>query len=195
MTSSVLLVSRLDRSIEFYRQVFSCTVTIREHGAALLLAPDGFQIYLIARGTRAEHPSGGIGSSTSSGPWTATPQLRDIAQALQDRVGRTYGYTQRRSVLLGQPATQMASGSWWPIRARRRCPARSWPPGCTHEAAPAGRPRIDLPVLASHRQTPTPDVTDSLPGRLRGCDDRVDSARRPTLRTTDLYPTADEVIP
>jgi uncharacterized protein YeaO (DUF488 family) len=50
-----------ERASALQREVFSCTATIHEHDAALLLAPDGFQIYLIARRTRAEHPSGGIG--------------------------------------------------------------------------------------------------------------------------------------
>lgn len=61
ITSSVVFVSRLERSVEFYRDVFSCETTIHERGAALLLAPGGFQLHLIARGDRATHPSGGIG--------------------------------------------------------------------------------------------------------------------------------------
>jgi catechol 2,3-dioxygenase-like lactoylglutathione lyase family enzyme len=88
VTSSVLFVSRLDRSIEFYRDVLSCTATIHLRDAALLLDPDGFQIYLIARGTRAEHPSGGIGLQCLIWAVDSEDQLRDLAQALQDRVGR-----------------------------------------------------------------------------------------------------------
>ena len=87
VTSSVLSVSRLDRSIEFYRDVFSCTVSVREQGAALLLAPDGFQIYLVARGTRAEHPSGGIGHQYLIWAVVSEADLRDVAQALADRDG------------------------------------------------------------------------------------------------------------
>ena len=82
VTSSVLSVSRLDRSIEFYRDVFSCTVSVREPGAALLLAPDGFQIYLVARGTRAEHPSGGIGHQYLIWAVVSEAELRDVAEAL-----------------------------------------------------------------------------------------------------------------
>ena len=87
VTSSVLSVSRLDRSIEFYRDVFSCTVSVREPGAALLLAPDGFQIYLVARGTRAEHPSGGIGHQYLIWAVASDAELRDVAEALRDRDG------------------------------------------------------------------------------------------------------------
>jgi catechol 2,3-dioxygenase-like lactoylglutathione lyase family enzyme len=89
VTSAILFVSRLDRSTEFYRDVLSCTATIREPGAALLLAPDGFQIYLIARGTNAEHPSGGIGPQYLVWAVDSDAELQDIEQALQHRVGRT----------------------------------------------------------------------------------------------------------
>jgi catechol 2,3-dioxygenase-like lactoylglutathione lyase family enzyme len=61
ITSSVVFVADLGRSVEFYRDVFSCEVAIEAPGAALLLARGGFQIYLIARESRAGHPSGGIG--------------------------------------------------------------------------------------------------------------------------------------
>jgi catechol 2,3-dioxygenase-like lactoylglutathione lyase family enzyme len=61
VTSSVIFVSDLDRSVVFYRDVFACEVTIRGPGDALLLAPGGFQIYLIGRSARTPHPSGGIG--------------------------------------------------------------------------------------------------------------------------------------
>ena len=85
VTSSVLFVSQLDRSIEFYRDVFSCAVSVREPGAALMLAPDGFQIYLIARGTRAEHPLGGIGHQYLIWAVDSDAELRDLAAALTDR--------------------------------------------------------------------------------------------------------------
>lgn len=49
VASSVMQVSELDRSIGFYRDVFSCVVEIREPDAALLLTPDGFQIYMYTR--------------------------------------------------------------------------------------------------------------------------------------------------
>ena len=83
VTSSVLWVSRLDRSIEFYRDVFSCTVSVREPGAALLLAPDGFQLYLVDRGTRAEHPSGGIGHQFLIWAVGSDSELRDLAESPQ----------------------------------------------------------------------------------------------------------------
>lgn len=85
VTSSVVSVSQLDRSIEFYRDVFSCAVSVRAPGAALLLAPDGFQIYLIARSTRAEHPLGGIGHQYLIWAVDSDAALRDLAAALAGR--------------------------------------------------------------------------------------------------------------
>src|SRR5688500_898303 len=38
VTSSVVFVSELGRSVEFYRDIFSCEVTIESPGASLLLA-------------------------------------------------------------------------------------------------------------------------------------------------------------
>ncbi|HZQ33913.1 MAG TPA: VOC family protein [Mycobacterium sp.] len=49
VTSAVMRVSDVDRSVTFYCDVLSCHVAIREHDAALLLTPNGFQIYLYSR--------------------------------------------------------------------------------------------------------------------------------------------------
>jgi hypothetical protein len=61
VASSVLFVAELDRSVNFYWDLFGCVETPRSGEAALLLAPGGFQLYLIERGKRAEHHSGGLG--------------------------------------------------------------------------------------------------------------------------------------
>lgn len=44
--SLVIHVSDLERSVNFYRDGFSCRVAIHQNDTALLLAPDGFQLYL-----------------------------------------------------------------------------------------------------------------------------------------------------
>lgn len=54
-------MSELDRSVAFYRDVFGCEVAIHDQDAALLLSSRGFQMYLVARGKREQHASGGIG--------------------------------------------------------------------------------------------------------------------------------------
>jgi hypothetical protein len=57
----VLFVPEVGRSVGFYRDIFSCEVTVTSAGAALLIAPGGFQIYVIGKGTRTPHPVGGVG--------------------------------------------------------------------------------------------------------------------------------------
>lgn len=93
ITSSVVFVSDLDRSVEFYRDVFSCDLAIQARGAALLLARGGFQIYLIARGSRAEHPSGGIGVQYLI--WTVDSQqdLEESSARLSNQGRRTDTFT------------------------------------------------------------------------------------------------------
>jgi catechol 2,3-dioxygenase-like lactoylglutathione lyase family enzyme len=91
--SSVLFVSRLDRSIAVYRDVFSCEETIRDLGAALLLAPDGFQIYLIERGDRAEHPCGGIGCQYLVWAVDDVDELRELERIIQRRESQTRVHT------------------------------------------------------------------------------------------------------
>jgi catechol 2,3-dioxygenase-like lactoylglutathione lyase family enzyme len=87
VTSSVIFVSDIDRSVDFYQDVFACEVTIREREAALLLAPGGFQIYLIGRSARTPHPSGGIGLQYLIWAVNSAGDLQQLEQALQ-RYGR-----------------------------------------------------------------------------------------------------------
>jgi catechol 2,3-dioxygenase-like lactoylglutathione lyase family enzyme len=51
VSSAVIWVADLSRSVNFYRDVFCCRVALREPDTALLLTPDGFQIYLHEAGT------------------------------------------------------------------------------------------------------------------------------------------------
>jgi hypothetical protein len=89
----VVFVSDLSRSAGFYRDLFSCEVHIEACGAALLLTPGGFQVYLIARGGTAPHPSGGIGLQYLIWAVDSTKELNDLEQAIQARGGRTYRHT------------------------------------------------------------------------------------------------------
>lgn len=83
VASSVIFVSDLDRSVQFYRDVFACELVIHEPGAALLLDPDGFQIYLMARGDHEQHPTGGIGHEYLMWAVDTPEALEHFAQALK----------------------------------------------------------------------------------------------------------------
>jgi catechol 2,3-dioxygenase-like lactoylglutathione lyase family enzyme len=93
VTSSVIYVSVLDPSLEFYRDVFSCEVTIHDRDAALLLAPGGFQIYLIARGARTPHLSVAIGPQFLIWAVDTATELQELEKAIQSRGGRTDSFT------------------------------------------------------------------------------------------------------
>ncbi|MET3922416.1 hypothetical protein ABIB26_003376 [Arthrobacter sp. UYEF20] len=77
--------------MDFYGAVFDCKVALREEGRALLLAPDGFQVYLIAKGSREPHPTGGIGDRYLMWATDSVEALDHFAQLLKD-LGR-YTYT------------------------------------------------------------------------------------------------------
>jgi catechol 2,3-dioxygenase-like lactoylglutathione lyase family enzyme len=93
VTSSVIFVADVDRSVDFYSDVLSCETSIHDRGAALLLAPGGFQLYLIGRGARTLHPSGAIGPQYLIWAVDSAPALREIEQALGRRGGRTDTHT------------------------------------------------------------------------------------------------------
>lgn len=84
VASSVIFVSDLDRSLDFYRAVFACEVAIREQDAALMLAPGGFQIYLIAKGGLEQRPAGGVGHEFLMWATDSAEGLEHFEQALRD---------------------------------------------------------------------------------------------------------------
>lgn len=87
VTSCVVFVQELSRSVDFYRDIFSCEVTIQTEQDALVVTPGGFQIYLFARGARAAHPSGGIGLQYVIWGVEAAAELAEIQRALANRPG------------------------------------------------------------------------------------------------------------
>ena len=89
ISSSVMFVRDLGRSIEFYRDVFGCQPAILDLSAALLLSPDGFQLYLVHRGDRAQHPLGGIGVQYLIWAVESTDARDHFEQVLNDRGVRT----------------------------------------------------------------------------------------------------------
>ncbi|MEB3980032.1 VOC family protein [Mycobacterium sp. 663a-19] len=94
VASCVLRVSNLERSLKFYCDVFSCRVLIREADMALLLAPNGFQLYVHAdRGFRHRDP-GTIGVQYLMWATDSESDLERITQRLKACDVAAYSYTQ-----------------------------------------------------------------------------------------------------
>ena len=93
VTSSVVVVSELGQSVRFYRDVFSCEVSIEAYDAALLLSPGGFQLYLLAGGRHPPHPSGGVGLQCLIWAVDTAAELTGLERTLQERGRRSYRHT------------------------------------------------------------------------------------------------------
>jgi catechol 2,3-dioxygenase-like lactoylglutathione lyase family enzyme len=93
VASSVMFVHQLDRSVAFYRDVFTCKVAIRDQDAALLIAPGGFQIYLVSKGSRTPHASGGIGPQYLMWATDSAEALEHMEGALRQHGAPAYRYT------------------------------------------------------------------------------------------------------
>jgi hypothetical protein len=93
ITSSVVFVTEVGRSVEYYREVFGCTASIQNLYSALVLTPAGFQIYLIAKGNRASHPLGGIGVQALIWTVETAGELDDLEQVMRDRGHYTHSRT------------------------------------------------------------------------------------------------------
>lgn len=83
LASAVMFVHELDRSVRFYEELLALEVTVHDESAALLVSPDGFQLYLRSLGSGDEHPLGSVGMQYVV--WTADGQgdLRRCEQVLQ----------------------------------------------------------------------------------------------------------------
>lgn len=57
----MMFVHELDRSVDFYRELLVWDVALRDDSVALLVSPDGFQLYLRDMGPNAQHPLGAVG--------------------------------------------------------------------------------------------------------------------------------------
>jgi hypothetical protein len=95
ITSSVVFVSDVGGSADYYREVFACTASIQSPFSALLITPAGFQLYLIAKGALASHPSGGIGVQALIWTVRSGTELDALEQVMRDRGLYTYSRTTR----------------------------------------------------------------------------------------------------
>ncbi|OBH43462.1 glyoxalase [Mycobacterium mantenii] len=94
VASCVIRVSDLDRSLKFYCDVFSCRVLIRESDMALLLAPNGFQLYLHSERTFRHRGPGTLGVQYLMWATDSEASLEQIAQRLKTHDVAAYSYTQ-----------------------------------------------------------------------------------------------------
>jgi extradiol dioxygenase family protein len=84
VASCVVRVANLGRSLQFYCDVFSCRVVIRETDMALLLTPNGFQIYLHeVSGFRRRGAVGSHGVQYVMWATDSQSELRHIAERLR----------------------------------------------------------------------------------------------------------------
>jgi len=93
VASCVMFVSELDRSIDFYSDVLACEVSVRDSEAGLLMAHGGFQIYLVAKGRRAAHPVGGIGTQHLTWASDSEEALQHFEEVLRARGAYTDTHT------------------------------------------------------------------------------------------------------
>jgi catechol 2,3-dioxygenase-like lactoylglutathione lyase family enzyme len=90
LASVVLFVYDHDVSADFYRELLNMEVTVRTATAALLVSPNGMQVYLRAVGPQAAHPVGHIGAQyviwTADGP----DDFQRCERVLEARSGHVY---------------------------------------------------------------------------------------------------------
>ncbi|MEJ7691248.1 MAG: VOC family protein [Nocardioidaceae bacterium] len=61
LASAVMFVRHLDRSVAFYRELLGLEVTVQDREVALMVSPDGYQLYLRSTGEQAQHALGSVG--------------------------------------------------------------------------------------------------------------------------------------
>jgi catechol-2,3-dioxygenase len=94
VASALIRVRELSRSIDFYCSVFEFTVSIREEDAALLLARNGFQIYLHADPTSVQRPIGALGVNEIMWAAQRMESLNEIGTRLRKWYPSTYSHSE-----------------------------------------------------------------------------------------------------
>ena len=93
ISSAVMFVQQLDRSVSFYTSVLGLEITDRSPTAALLTSPGGSQLVLRQMGTGASRPLGGIGPQylvwSASGPKELERSEQQLRKAGGHRDTRT----------------------------------------------------------------------------------------------------------
>ncbi|BDY26869.1 VOC family protein [Mycolicibacterium mageritense] len=93
VASCVVRVTDLDRSVEFYRDVFSCHVGVQSEDMALLLTTKGFQIYLHVKEPFLARGIGVLGVQHLVWSTDSESDLEQISRRLQDYDPAAYLHT------------------------------------------------------------------------------------------------------
>jgi catechol 2,3-dioxygenase-like lactoylglutathione lyase family enzyme len=166
VASTVMRVADLDRSVDFYRDVFCCRVALREPDTALLLTPDGFQIYLHSTGPSRRPRLAPIGIQYLMWATDSQDELERVTTRLRAHDRATYTYTERLDVRGGlrprpwqghrrlsqpEPAATRADRVAAARGSTRRDRSRSHTRSECRTGAQSLRPRARLPGLDESR--------------------------------------------
>jgi extradiol dioxygenase family protein len=89
----VVRVSDLDRSLKFYCDVFSCRIAVREADMALLLTPQGFEIYLHQNDEFHSRAAGALGVHLLMWATDSQSDMQRITDRLRTYDSAVYSYT------------------------------------------------------------------------------------------------------
>ena len=129
VASCVSRVRELDPSLKLYCDVFSCNVAVRETDMALLVAPNGFHIYLhaVSRRRRAADTAG-----VQYLLWVTDTEsdLQELAQRLRAYAPAVFSHTENGVTVI--EGLDPDGG-----RSSHRLPESLSAPTCRHSSAPA----------------------------------------------------------
>lgn len=94
VASAVMHVSDVERSVQFYCDVFSCAVAHRQSDAALLLTPGGFQIYLYTKAPSRRPKDSEVGVRYLMWATDSEADLQQITRRMQAHDGATYTHVE-----------------------------------------------------------------------------------------------------
>ena len=99
VASCVIRVRDLDASLKFYCDVFSCKVAVRETDIALLVAPDGFHIYLHAP-ARHRHAADTAGVQYLLWATDTESDLQELGQRLRAYDPGVFSHTENGVIVI-----------------------------------------------------------------------------------------------
>jgi catechol-2,3-dioxygenase len=115
VASCVIRVGELDPSLKFYSDVFSCNVAVRETDMALLVAPNGFHIYLHAP-SRRRRAANTAGIQYLLWATDTESDLQELAQRLRAYDPAVFSHTENGvTVVEGLDPTEGGSSSVTPV--------------------------------------------------------------------------------